>query len=691
MQLAMKNAACPEAANNIEALAAILARAVPASAASPASREVYMDLTHNCHYDGKPVGIIRVGYEYAVQLLSCNRAQALAWHEGARSFVRLPEETVLNNSFKEWLHNPDIAHESARPEKNSLILAPGLFWWSNDFYLKDICGFAIERDLVLIPFIYDVIWAIFPNFLGKGMTRLLLARMARLLETSGLVIADSRCAAADLATVCERNSISVPDIEICRLADDFAAAAGNKARDYLRDEPGFILYVAAMMPHKNHEFLLAVWRDLIEEHGREKIPTLVCVGAESVNSSRFIAAAFHDPVLRGRVKWLRHADDAELRWLYENCLFTVFPSLYEGWGLPVGESLAAGKVCVASNAASIPEIAPEYTDLLHPRDFPGWRARIANYIFNPEARKTREAEIAGYRPTGWSDSARAMLDGVLRRNPEPAQAPILEPGQKVENLASLNSSRYLGSGWRLHDDGSVSPDPEGSCLVFRIAAAKSHSVLDLLCRGGGEAAVEIRINDDQALSRRARAEWSEINIPLPCGHGDGPNWLEVKLKIRLITGGDTSLFLRSFRLEAAPASCAASKKELDFLERLCPELTPAFSAIAARRPDLDSMLAAENGGLALLFWAWRFGIGEEPELGRRWRVLRNVLVKLNSIIPPCACEQGYTNLVDAVWRTRPDLRQWDSQTREGQTAILAWFRNNGIAEYNLYEILEPAS
>ena len=46
--------------------------------------------------------------------------------------------------------------------------------------------------------------------------------------------------------------------------------------------------------------------------------------------------------------------DAELAWLYANAAFTVFPSLMEGWGLPVGESLWFGKPCVASSGSAVP-------------------------------------------------------------------------------------------------------------------------------------------------------------------------------------------------------------------------------------------------------------------------------------------------------------------------------------------------
>ena len=57
----------------------------------------------------------------------------------------------------------------------------------------------------------------------------------------------------------------------------------------------------------------------------------------------------HDPRVAGDFLTLSHVSDGELQWLYEHCLFTVFPSLYEGWGLPVAESLMNGKFVLASS------------------------------------------------------------------------------------------------------------------------------------------------------------------------------------------------------------------------------------------------------------------------------------------------------------------------------------------------------
>lgn len=73
-----------------------------------------------------------------------------------------------------------------------------------------------------------------------------------------------------------------------------------------------------------------------------------------------------DPETAERFIFLHNADDQELSWLYKNCMFTVYPSHYEGWGLPVAESMHYRTPCIASEASSIPEIAGELVSYFNP-------------------------------------------------------------------------------------------------------------------------------------------------------------------------------------------------------------------------------------------------------------------------------------------------------------------------------------
>lgn len=67
--------------------------------------------------------------------------------------------------------------------------------------------------------------------------------------------------------------------------------------------------------------------------------------------------------------------DADLAALYSACLFTLYPSVYEGWGLPVWEGLGNGKFCLSSNQGSLPEAGEEFADYADPWNVDEWPTR----------------------------------------------------------------------------------------------------------------------------------------------------------------------------------------------------------------------------------------------------------------------------------------------------------------------------
>jgi glycosyltransferase involved in cell wall biosynthesis len=127
--------------------------------------------------------------------------------------------------------------------------------------------------------------------------------------------------------------------------------------------------------------------------------------------SDFLADVRFDPRVAGSIEVLTNVSDEDLVWLYEHALFTVFPSLYEGWGLAVGESLANGKFCLASNAGSIPEVGGDLIEYLDPWDVPKWAERMAWYIRHPEELERAEKRIREqYVVPTWESTARSVFE-----------------------------------------------------------------------------------------------------------------------------------------------------------------------------------------------------------------------------------------------------------------------------------------
>jgi glycosyltransferase involved in cell wall biosynthesis len=145
-------------------------------------------------------------------------------------------------------------------------------------------------------------------------------------------------------------------------------------------------------PRKNITALLDVMVLLHQQFG-ERTPACVLVGREGWKSDEVHRRL---PALKARgirVKWIRHLPDTEISAVYRGALFTVVPSLSEGWGLPVQESLAQGVPCIASRAGGLPEAGGDlarYFDPLAPDEL---AMAMAHWIAEPASLAQERARV----------------------------------------------------------------------------------------------------------------------------------------------------------------------------------------------------------------------------------------------------------------------------------------------------------
>ena len=196
-----------------------------------------------------------------------------------------------------------------------------------------------------------------------------------------------------------------PSISVVALpadAGDAPAGAEAEARALLT-EPGLpmVLVVGSHEPRKNHLAVLhaseVLWR---EGHSF----SLVFIGGNAWNSEEF-ALALSSLQAQGRPV-ASHAGLAEpiLWWSYRLAAFTVFPSLSEGFGLPVAESLASGTPAITSDFGSMAELAGNGgCVLVDPRDDASIAAGMRSLLADPTRLAALTAEATGRPPRSWHD------------------------------------------------------------------------------------------------------------------------------------------------------------------------------------------------------------------------------------------------------------------------------------------------
>jgi glycosyltransferase involved in cell wall biosynthesis len=197
----------------------------------------------------------------------------------------------------------------------------------------------------------------------------------------------------------------------------------------------FVMAVGAVGVRKNYGLLYQVWRELIQKHGA-RTPNLALVGGVGFLTGDLLYQLQRDPVVQGKIHQVGGIDDGLLRELYSRCLFTVYPSIYEGSGTPVVESLAAGKACVASSSSSVPEMGGELAEYHHPQDFKRCLELVERLWLDEAYRRKREEEIRRkFRATSWREASRIYV-GFLRAHLERARedARAGEPAMRLSAL-----------------------------------------------------------------------------------------------------------------------------------------------------------------------------------------------------------------------------------------------------------------
>jgi glycosyltransferase involved in cell wall biosynthesis len=179
--------------------------------------------------------------------------------------------------------------------------------------------------------------------------------------------------------------------------------------DALSDPP-YILFVGGFDPRKNMDNALRAFAAFARQPGRQQIRFKVVCGYAASERDRFVALACELGV-EERLDLPGYVDDDELGRLFRGAGIFFFPSLYEGFGLPVLDALACGLPVVASGNSSIPEVAGEHATYCDPHD-------VVDMVHCLEAAWSRErdprsarriAAVAHARTFRWNSAAARYL------------------------------------------------------------------------------------------------------------------------------------------------------------------------------------------------------------------------------------------------------------------------------------------
>ena len=217
--------------------------------------------------------------------------------------------------------------------------------------------------------IYDLWLDRYPQYSGKLLgQRASFYRTRRTARRARKVMTISDYSARDIESLYglpRENIVVIP----CGVSHDFQPVKDPAAMEVLRHRMAvpterFILFVGGADPRKNHQTLIKAYAG---RKGALKDYSLVMVG-DSVHRFGDMREAARSHGIENRVVCPGRLNVAELRVLYSNAAVFVFPSIYEGFGMPVLEAMACGAPVITSNTTALPEAAGNAAVLVNPED-----------------------------------------------------------------------------------------------------------------------------------------------------------------------------------------------------------------------------------------------------------------------------------------------------------------------------------
>ncbi len=270
-----------------------------------------------------------------------------------------------------------------------------------------------SRGVVVVRMIYDMIPTIKPQWVDEPTVRMVSGWVRNLLTGSDKVLTISEFSRSEIAAYCAESHLAMPPVTVVRLGDqlDSSHEATPPLPRTVPQRPFFVC-VSTLDVRKNHRLLYDAW-SVLAARDPDRCPDLVCLGVSHLYVAELLREIRQDRAVNGRIHLLHGVADAELAWYYRHCAATIYPSRYEGWGLPVAESLGHGRLCLASQATSIPEISRDLPEFFDPLDVHGLVALVERTLSDPEWVQSREAMIRErFVPTPWTHTARQVLAAI---------------------------------------------------------------------------------------------------------------------------------------------------------------------------------------------------------------------------------------------------------------------------------------
>ena len=307
---------------------------------------------------------------------------------------------------------PALMRTTFRPARfrhGDTILVPGGDWRRRGF-LKRLGTLQRERRLNIHHFVHDVMPITMPHLFPECETVACLSYLRGAFAMVDSIITSSIWNIGDITSLMEREILPRRAVHAVGLGTTTLRRNEVRRPRLTADTDEFVLTVGTFELKKNRRLIYGAYK--LAKRADIELPKLVIAGQPGGIPDEGVRLLTHDPDLRGQVQIVRNPSDGEIRWLYEASSYTIFPSLCEGWGIPIDESLSFGKPCLTTDTSAMREVGGSSADYLDPYSAHAlldlMRSALDTCYLQRRGREIAEA----YRPRQWSDVCMSIEHAV---------------------------------------------------------------------------------------------------------------------------------------------------------------------------------------------------------------------------------------------------------------------------------------
>ncbi|TDT62314.1 glycosyltransferase family 4 protein [Fonticella tunisiensis] len=229
-------------------------------------------------------------------------------------------------------------------------------------------GLSSQKSCIYISTIHDLIPYIMPETVGRGYLKRFIAQMPQIIQNSDMIITVSEYSKKDIMRIFD---VEEEKIKVTPLAADdyFRPMDRSNAKEFLKKnyniEDDFILYLGGFSPRKNVKSILVAFSRI---HKKLSTNYKVVIIGPSKDDHSYLMGLCETLGIDDKVIFTGYIPYEHLPYFYNSCTVFVYPSLYEGFGLPPLEAMSCKTPVISSNVSSIPEVVGNGAILINPFD-----------------------------------------------------------------------------------------------------------------------------------------------------------------------------------------------------------------------------------------------------------------------------------------------------------------------------------